>query len=214
MKKFGRLHALDRRDAKFAITARKSKRTNRYWQGSVVTNQGNMPSCVGHAWCHWLSCEPRPAYLAGDYLYKLCQFVDEWPGEDYEGTSVRAGAKIAAGMGILSAYEWAKTKDALVYTLLERGPVVAGTSWYSGMMDDSSGLVDASGDNLGGHAYLVDGINLKTGLARIKCAWWNSSTQPWGIQGRVNIDIDQLWRLVADDGEACLGVKNDVRRAA
>lgn len=210
--KFGRLYHPDRRDAKFAISAKRSKRTYRYWQSDVVTDQGDMPSCVGHAWCHWTSCVPRPAYLNGDYLYSLCKFVDEWQGEDYDGTSVRAGAKIAAGMGILSGYQWAQTKDALIYTLLEQGPVVAGTWWYGGMSDDSTGLIEPTGDNLGGHAYLVDGINTRTGLARIKCAWWKSPRTPWGDHGRVFIDIDQLWRLIADDGEACLGVKRDVRR--
>ena len=128
---------------------------------------------------------------------------------------MRAGAKVAQRVGLLDGYQWARTKDALIFALLERGPVVAGTLWYAGMdTPDASNVITVSGDELGGHAFLADGFNRDTGLARIKCAWWLNSTTPWGKNGRVNIAIDDLWDLTRNGGEACLGVKSNVRRAA
>lgn len=210
MRKFARVFRPDRRDAQFAVSPRRTNRRFRYWHSPRVNDQGSRPSCVGHAWCHWLATSPRPAHLQGDYLYQLCKFQDEWEGENYDGTSVRAGAKICHGVGILSAYQWARSKDALVYTLLEQGPVVVGTNWYAGMdRPDASGLITSSGRVRGGHAYLADGANIDVGLARVKNSWGKG----WGEAGRAWITIDDLWQLIKDQGEACLGLKANVRRA-
>jgi hypothetical protein len=213
-RKFGRVRIVDRRDAKHLIGAAASHRRRRYWNCSWCGDQGSSPSCVGYAWGHWLAVTPRPTYIDCDGVYGLCLYLDEWDGEEDEGTSVRAGAKLMNRVGILREYRWARTKDALIYALLEEGPIVAGTEWQANMDEPGSGNVIAiGGENYGGHAYLVDGVNIDTGLARIKCAWWVDG-KPWGENGRVFIDIDNLWRLIKDGGEACLGVKANVRKLA
>ena len=212
MRRFARRHVPDARDARYAMHAAKSSRRRRFWNAAWCGDQGDTPHCVGYAWAHWLAVPPRPAYLNADGIYDLCLFLDEWPGEKDEGTSVRAGAKLAQRVGLLAAYHWARSKDALVYTLLEEGPVVAGTWWYAGMMrPNGDQVIGVAGEAVGGHAYLVDGINLASGLARIKCAWWDDG-EPWGKNGRVWLPIDDLWKLIADDGEACLGIKSNVRK--
>lgn len=211
MRRFGRLFRPDPRDAKYTLPARASARRSRYWSSSWLGDQKETPHCVGFAWAHWLSCVPNAAYLDGHGIYNLCLFYDEWEGEEDEGTSVRAGAIVAKNVGLLSEYRWAKSKDALISTVLDLGPVVAGTMWYSRMSEpDRSNIINVGGAAVGGHAYLVDGLNLDTGLARIKCAWYDG-TRPWGSAGRVQLSIDDLWRLIKADGEACLGVKRDVR---
>lgn len=210
-RQYGRVHVPDERDRAFALAADTTTRRRRFWNASWCGDQGSTPHCVGFAWAHWQACPPRPAYLDGHGIYSLCLFVDEWPGERDQGTSVRAAAKIYQRVGMLREYRWAKSQKALLYTLLEVGPVVAGTNWCEGMdTPDDDGLLHVAGGDLGGHAYLVDGVNLDAGLARVKCAWWEDG-RPWGDNGRAWISLKELWQLIDADGEACLGVKANVR---
>lgn len=56
-------------------------------------DQGNEGSCVGFSESRAMSLLNRTRY-DGRWLYKEAQKIDEWPGENYEGTSVRAGFEI------------------------------------------------------------------------------------------------------------------------
>lgn len=56
-------------------------------------NQGNEGSCVGFSLSRMMSLLNRTRY-GGHWLYIEAQKVDEWAGEDYEGTSVRAGLDV------------------------------------------------------------------------------------------------------------------------
>jgi hypothetical protein len=104
-RKFARLFCRDTRDDEFklsAVLARQQPSTRRYrhyyddhWTG----DQGYDPSCVGFAWVHWLETGPirhpnwpHPPIVPTD-VYRDAQRVDEWPGENYQGTSVRAGRR-------------------------------------------------------------------------------------------------------------------------
>jgi hypothetical protein len=61
-------------------------------------NQGNEGACVGFGVSRLTSQLNRKAY-DGFWLYHEAQKVDEWPGEDYDGTSVRAGLDILRKRG-------------------------------------------------------------------------------------------------------------------
>lgn len=92
----------------------------------------------------------------------------------------------------------------MVKALLEVGPVVVGTWWYSGMMNpDKDGLVYPIGNKLGGHAYVLNGVNTNKGLVRIKNSW----SRKWGRRGYAWLSIDDLDLLIKDDGEACLATE-------
>ena len=122
-------------------------------------------------------------------------------GNSYEGTSVRAGAKVLEQLGFIYQYNWAFNIDALVYSLLELGPVVVGTNWYSGMDNaDRYGYINVAGSILGGHAYRLTGINTDYGVIRMDNSWSAS----WGIGGRAWITIPDFKRLLEEDGEVCL----------
>jgi len=61
-------------------------------------NQGNEGACVGFGTCRALSIMNRRRY-DGFRLYHEAQKIDEWPGENYSGTSTRAGLDIARKRG-------------------------------------------------------------------------------------------------------------------
>ena len=61
-------------------------------------NQGEEGACVGFGISRLTSQLNRKLY-DGFWLYHEAQKIDEWPGEDYDGTSVRAGLDILRKRG-------------------------------------------------------------------------------------------------------------------
>ena len=83
-----------------ALMPVKATRARSYtWSIGQILDQGATSSCVGHAVAHRLIARPvvRPEITGKDALefYSLAQTLDPWEGENYEGTSVLAGAKAA-----------------------------------------------------------------------------------------------------------------------
>lgn len=208
-RKYGRIYIADQQDCLFQLErpARASKRTFRYWNARGWRgDQGTTSKCVAFAWAHWYEDGPithrgKPPVADPHAIYALAQDLDEWPGDDYEGTSVRGGAKAMRQLGFISEYRWTKSLDVLIHEVLERGPVVVGTAWWSDMCEpDKSGLIRATGEVLGGHAYVINGVNTKTRLFRIKNSW----EPTWGQAGMAYVPFDDMAMLVEDmDGEVC-----------
>lgn len=215
--KLGRISVPDKRDGNFPLRSMLPKaptvRTYRYWwPNGWWGDQGSTSECVAFSWCHWLAEGPitqkqttkGTSIVDPNYLYAEAQKVDEWPGENYDGTSVRAGAKILMRDGFISSYNWAWDIDTVVSALLSVGPLVVGTNWYDGMFyPDANSKISVSGNLAGGHAYLLDGVNTKTGLIRIKNSWGKG----WGHSGFAYISISDMGRLISEEGEACLAVE-------
>ena len=213
-KGLGRRFAPDERDQLFEVrklgivSPRPSKRTYRYWNDSGAwLDQGSTSSCVGHAWAHYI--EDGPITHAGTVdpfiIYQLAQKLDEWPGADYDGTSVRGGARaVHDGGWIEGVYAWAFTVEDIVQALLEVGPVVVGTDWYSGMTEpDEEGFLSMEGALEGGHAYLLNGVNVQKKALRMKNSWGRE----WGDEGRAWISFETFAELLRRNGEACLSTE-------
>lgn len=211
---FGRIVSEDQRDKKFLISAIVPKqevtRTSRYWYAQGWWgDQGSTPQCVGYSWAHWVEDGPVThkgvAPIANPtQLYNEAQKVDEWEGEGYDGTSVRAGAKALQSKGFITEYRWAWDVATLVDAVLTKGPVVVGTNWYANMLEpDEKGLISVGGPAVGGHAYLVNGVNTKKKLFRIKNSWGQS----WGRKGHAYISFDDMERLIKEYGEICLAIE-------
>jgi len=211
----GRLPALDPRDQGFRAAAAltvPSTRTSRYWNASGWWgDQGATPQCVAYAWTHLMedgpvthSLTPAPLMVPRDF-YNECQLHDEWEGTDYAGTSVRAGAKVLHVKRLIKEYRWAMTLDEIVQWLLEKGPVVAGTNWYSSMFDAPGGVspLTVAGSVVGGHAHKWDGVNTRTRLIRMKNSWGRD----WGNDGFAYLRFEDAERLLREWGEVCCAVE-------
>jgi hypothetical protein len=219
----GRRAKPDRRDflvreSPLRVTA--SDKTSAYWyMGGAWLDQNGHPHCVGYSWTHWL--EDGPVSQDGivgdagyaDALYQECQRNDEWPGENYSGTSVRAGAKVLKSRGLIDSYYFAFDVETVKLQVLERGPVVVGTSWYKSMFRPISYdsrtyvcKVDESSGRAGGHAYVLNGVTLTKeidgvrGFFRLKNSWGRD----WAFEGRCLISVDDVAKLLEDDGEMCI----------
>lgn len=208
---FGRKKITDPRDAKHLIRRQVTDRISRYWhQGQWWGDQLDRPECVGYAFAHWIEDGPvthntgkRPT-VDPTWIYKEAQKVDEWAGEAYSGTSVRAGAKVLKALKYIKEYQWTTDLMTLANAILTRGPVVIGVWWYEGMMEpDETGFIRATGKIVGGHAVLINGVNTKSRKLRAKQSWGRA----WGAAGNAFITFDDMEKLLAQDGEACLAVE-------
>lgn len=212
-KGLGRLPAIDHRDKRFLVKpppATAIDRTSRHWITAKALNQGNYPHCVAYAGTQFLLSAPvkNLPYKTPADLYAECQANDEWEGNDYDGTSIRALFKVLQSHGYISRYEWAFDLDTVVRQVLAKSPCVFGTTWYSGMnQTDRFGFVRAKGQVVGGHAYMVSGVNLKKkcpdgSLGALRCI--NSWSQLWGEKGKFWLSFSDARILISDFGEACV----------
>jgi hypothetical protein len=214
----GRIHAPDDRDRQFMLPRQAEVAptvTYKYWTAPQPLDQGATSTCVGHGWFHYLKCSPvrNIEKIPSPYeIYDAAQLVDEWEGTDYDGTSVRAGAKVLKARGYLSGYRWAFDGATVVNHLLTTGPAVIGTSWTEGMMStDEQGFVYPRGRLVGGHCVVVIGTNTKAKCpdGRIGFATFlNSWSRDWGsLNGRGRIVLEDLDALIRDQGEACVATE-------
>lgn len=209
----GRLPSADSRDASFpmrALFAAPPPRPTRFHRTGPVLDQGNLPQCVGFAWRQLLNSSPimQTGGPSADQIYLQAQEVDEWPGTDYAGTSVRAGAKVLHDRGYLASYHWAINAEDVRLYVLGSGPVVIGTEWLSEMFDvDRDGFIPVRGFGVGGHAYLVCGFSAGRNAFRVINSWGKE----WGQSGRAWLRFADLGALLANGGEACAAQEIRIR---
>lgn len=206
-----RLESFDARSREYPIrgllasTAIKSK----VWRCDPRLDQGSEGACVGFGWAHELAAAPvrrKATAETARHIYTQAQKIDEWAGEDYEGTSVLAGAKVVKAMGRMPEYRWGFGIDDVLVTLSNHGPVVLGLPWKDSMFQPAdSGFLDTSGTISGGHCILARGIRIKNGKPFVVLR--NSWGRWFGLGGDCFIWADDLEALLTDGGEACVPVR-------
>ena len=216
--KLGRLESVDERDKLFPVSRVLHTMPNiphkYWWAEGWWGNQGSTQHCVAYSWQHWLEDGPviqdavfgrkQPMYNTTKF-YDACQLRDPWQGTNYDGTSIRAGAKILKSLDIITEYRWASDLNDVVNTILTLGPMVVGTRWYKGMFTPNhKGIIKLSGSQQGGHAYLLDGVDRKNRMFRLKNSWGRN----WGKKGFAFISFNDFETLLNNGGEACIAFEN------
>lgn len=211
----GRLHIPDERDNSFPMQAmiprEVPKRHFKYWYPSGWWgDQGRTPQCVAYAWIHWLEDggvtqdHKQAPVMNPSLVYRNAQLVDQWEGDDYDGTSVRAGAKVLKANGYIESYRWTQDVEVLAQAILTTASVVVGTYWFSDMSrPNNDNIITPTGSMQGGHAYIINGYNAKTGYFRVKNSWGRA----WGNKGYAYIKKEDMQKLLSMYGEACLAVE-------
>jgi hypothetical protein len=202
------------------------------WRLDYWLDQGQEGRCVEFSICHELLARPVVVdkakvdeILAHKAIYYPAQQIDIYPGGSYpgaspveEGTSVLAGIKIASELGFYKAYKWAFGIKQLVMALGYAGPAVLGINWYESMFDtDDQGWIKVEGDIAGGHAILAQGVHLAFKTRQRERSWANLDLDTsyvllhnswginnFGINGCGKISLNNLDRLLREDGECCL----------
>lgn len=210
----GREAAVDPKDAAYpmralTVSAKQAglKPRVRPWRRGPILNQGNTSRCVEYATAAWLNAAPVMHFDAlqrlhampdGRGLYEWAQERDEWPGEDYDGTSARGAMKAALEVGIIQdGYNWATTFDQVTAFVKTVAPVMLGTDWTLPMFTpDSKGFVDPIGGSAGGHEYLM----LWYYEQRDVCLFQNSWGESWGDKGLFRMRGGAVRELLEDRG--------------
>lgn len=160
----------------------------------------------------WLNCKPahkpRTSYYNQVHavgFYSAATLLDPWEGSyppDDTGSSGLAVAQAVKNLGYISGYRWAFGINHVLASLT-LGPVLMGSVWHNDMFwPDEEGFVHATGDEVGGHEYLLNGINL-----RDKYVWaLNSWSDIWGSKGRFKMSFDTLDALLKAEGDVVVPV--------
>lgn len=205
------------------LASKQVKKQKVMWEEGVVLDQGSEGACVGFAWmgellAHPVPPESQPTFEKGNRVayefYRRAQQIDEWPGEDYDGTSVLAGAKVMRERGFILEFRWCFSIEDVRDTIISSGPVVVGVPWYSGMYETTkTGLVKISGEIVGGHALVITGYDpaMRFGSKTYEVfRWRNSWNTDYGINGSGYIKAEDLLKLLRQQGEACVPIGRSV----
>lgn len=223
----GRRPSFDERSRLYPVRAvlpARAPRSRVLWNRGEQLDQNPKPACTGFSavtealaspvrvdlrrteWSTW------SAYDLAMMVYLEAQKIDEWPGEDYDGSSVIAAVKIMVRLGFYTGYRWGFGGDDLRDTLLGHGPAPIGIPWRGDMFSpDSAGRIHATGQVEGGHAICANGYRpvpaQNHGDVHLQNTWGR-----WGVDGGCWIDEFELRGLLADDGEVCVPVGRSYNR--
>lgn len=177
------------------------------WNVGPVLNQGADGACVGYAFASAIGAPvPEAAAGAAERIYAIAKTLDQFPGEDYSGTSVTAGAKAAKALGYLESYRWAFGHEDVLDALCTVGPVVLGLYWTERMMHPVNGLMAAEGAIMGGHCTIANAYHPAAPEAggRPAIRIQNSYGTAWGIEGAAWLPVSDLITVLQRQGEACV----------
>jgi len=189
---------------------------SKMWSLNLWLDQGEEGACTGFSRAHNLASSPRVVQGVTEelahQLYQLAKHHDQWPGMQYEGSSVLGAAKAACEMGLITEFHWAFALEDFLHGMAFWGPATVGCNWHRGMANpDANGYIHPTGPIDGGHAILILGQELVWGgdgpygidLDKSYVVWHNSWGKPWGLQGRAKMSMRDFDTLRKADSEVC-----------
>jgi len=177
------------------------------WTCDTWLDQGQEGACTGFSRAHVTAARPAPKPMTNEdakRCYYRARQLDEWAGEDYDGSSVLGAVKAAKEFGWVKTYRWAFSVDDLARGIGYVGPAAIGIDWMGGMSQtDRRGFIHATGGVQGGHAIMVNGVDVKNRTFRL----FNSWGPDWGISGQALLSWSDMDLLLNRRGEACFSTK-------
>lgn len=224
-RKLDRIQSVDPGRMRFLISKRSSevRRDPVSWFTSgVKLDQGTEGACVGFGFCNDLMASPAvvgqktlaalgggDANAAARQFYYAAKRIDEWAGENYDGTSVNAGARVMRQLGFIDSFWWCIDANGIIDALHD-GPVVVGWNLRESMWNTRpSGLYEYHGSIIGGHCMVLTGYSPRrtipgeTGYFEV-VKGRNSWGESWGRRGDFYMKVDDLQTIHTDGGEACV----------
>jgi hypothetical protein len=186
------------------------------WENPVRLDQGAEGACVGFGWTGFLNAAPTTHTFEDEYAFGLYHTVtenDEYPGDwrtGQSGTSVRSGAKEVQRRGFIESYAFTYDVEEMALWLLNKGPLVIGVRWLTGMdgpSPDNGYYALVRGPQRGRHCVVVDQVHWGLG-DRNWFGFANSWGTRYGDQGRAYFSEKGLRILMSDpNAVACTTVE-------
>lgn len=166
----GRLYAPDPRDRAHELTPKSMieiprgviGRRKLPWRLGPILDQGTTSECVIFTAAQLMQSAPFIHALGWErsrftQVYLESQKHDEFPGENYNGTSMRGAMKVLTDLGLIREYLWCYDEDTAREYLVTRGMMGFGTDWFAGMNTPSAkgAYVEPEGSWQGGHEYTM-----------------------------------------------------------
>ena len=175
-----------------------------------ILNQHSEGACTGFALAAAINYQYQlagePIRVSPRMLYEMARRFDEWPGEEYDGSSLRGAIKGWANMGVCEESFWPyrvthkgdltvrRAKNARSHTLgayyriepdivhyhaalNETGVIVVSAQVHSGWNEPEDGVIAHEKEVIGGHSFAVTGYDER--------GFWvqNSWGSGWGDEG-------------------------------
>lgn len=206
----GRRKAVDPRDRRFLASALLPPdlplRTTR-WRRGVTLDQGDTSKCVEFAAKAVLMAQPYQHSMLVierllNGLYEEAKANDEWPGEDYDGTSTRGAMKALQNRHLISNYWWITSEATLRQYVRSISPAMCGFSWLTKMFEpNAQGIIEPIGGEEGGHEvcclWYDDQVSGEPdGLYVFQNSWGYS----WGQRGLFYMRPGDVRMLLEDMG--------------
>lgn len=227
-KRLDRLVEFDERSRQYPVRKIVTAKNPRSytWKAGKVLDQGQDGACVGFAWSGLIETTPNASpnidNTFAENLYHLAQKLDQYPGENYEGSSTLGGAKAALQMGYITGYHWAFTLEEIVLGIGYHSPLVMGIDWYESMFTpNTDNFIIPSGLIKGGHdieAHAVkcvkvdtskpltfDNLDLNKSYITLRNSWGQ-----WAKGGDVYVRLIDVKNVLMRNGDFCLPIGKKV----
>lgn len=177
------------------------------YEPGPVLDQGQIGSCTGNALADCLNTKalhkdgaPYLDEKAAVSIYSWATYHDNVPGHyppNDTGSSGLAACKAGKHLGLIRSYRHA---FGIAHTLgaLMLQPVMIGIPWYNEMFNpDADGFVTVAGGVAGGHEIALVGYDENDKYVTLLNSW----NHTWGINGTAKLHVNDLDRLLSEQGD-------------